>query len=236
MLGQIGSLMSGYGSLAGGISSLIGGGGSSGSTFLNKDQAPFLKDLWGQGSALSNRQMSLAPGMAADLGGQLTGAGFDLLGGLQNNPFMAGLQQQAGGNPALVEQQASQMGDLLNQFAGRAANTVGQTGVATGGFGQSRGQIARGIIGEEATRAYGQGLTDLQTADAQRALQAGTAGAGINAQAGIGGLSQLGNLFNVGMSPFSGAFLPLQLQSSLLGAPVMESQQSSGGSGLMGLF
>lgn len=190
-------------------------------SYIDETQAPFLQNLWAGGQLLMDQQMRGAAGQSQGFSNQLYGQGQQFLQGLGNNPFMQGLQSQAGGNPELVASQTQNLGNLINQFSERQMSNAGQMGVSAGQFGGSRQGVANGLIGEEATRAFAQGSTDIMAADQQRALQAGIAGGGINAQSMVGGLNSLQGMYGLGMSGLLGAWAPMQMQQGILGSPTV---------------
>ena len=216
------------------VDALSGESGTSSSSQLSREQLPFLQNLWAGGQQLAGYQGNRIGQQAGQMAGDLGRQGNQFLSSLSSNPFLGALQQQAGGNPQLVNQQAGQLGGLLDQQAGRLMHQVGQGAAGAGQFGASRGQIGKGLVGEEALRAFSSGVTDLQSQDAMRSLQAATAGGGLQAQGAGMGLSSLQGMFDLGMSPFAAQWMPMQQQRGLLGSNMMDQQSSGGGSGLLG--
>ena len=88
------------------MASLFGGSStrSSSRSFVDPAQQPFLDFLRNTGMGLVGQNTG-AQGFAQQQGGQLYGQLAGNLGQLTQNPFLSGLQQQAQGNPALVQQQ-----------------------------------------------------------------------------------------------------------------------------------
>jgi len=229
---------------AGSVLSGLGGLGSGGSTsttsgYVDPAQQPYLDFLRNSGMGLTGQVMPGAQQFGQQTGQQLYQQGQQSLQALQGNPFLSALQQQSGGNPALIQQQTQQLGaDLGRVFNQQVLPGIRRDATAVGALGGSRQGVAEGIAGQGFADAFSRGVTDLQSADALRSVQAATSGAGIQAQGNIGALSMLPNLFGVGMNQFTGGFAPLSLFNSIVGQPTVLSDTvtESGGSGLLGLF
>ena len=200
----------------------FGKSSSSSSSFIDPAQQPFLDFLRNTGQGLVGQTMPGAQQFAQQQGGQLFGQGLDFLGGLQNNPFIAQLFQQAQGSPDLVNQQVGQLqADLGRAFQQEVLPGIRRDATAVGALGGSRQGVAEGIAGQGFADAFSRGVTGIQTAAADRALQAGTAGAGIQAQSLLGGLSSLPGLLQLGLGQFTGQFAPLSLFSDIVGGPTV---------------
>ena len=221
-----------------GLSSIFGGGSSGGGSFIDPKQQAFLNFVRNQGQGLVQQNQTGASNFASQFAPELFGFGQQALGQLGDNQFLSGLGQQAGGNPELVNQQIGQLGsDLGRTFNQQVLPGIRRDATAVGALGGSRQGVAEGIAGQGFADAFSRGVTDIQGADAQRSLQAGIAGGGLLAQGQLGGLSQLGSLFDVGLGQFTGGFAPLSLFSQILGPPtVLGSQQSSSTGGLASLL
>ena len=221
------------GSQAFDFSQAFGGSQATGgaATFVDPSQAGFLDFL-----------RNAAQGQ---LGGQIGGAGAlqSALGGLGQqagqlgqqataNPFLQSLQQQAGGRPDLVAAQTQQLGGDISQFLQQSVLPgITSEGIQAGQLGGGRSQVARGIAGGEATRAFGRGALDIQLADQQRAQEAAQVGGGLfqqgigqGLQAQLGGLGLAGGFAGQG---FEAQFAPLQQLASILGGPTVLSQQQN---------
>lgn len=198
-------------------------GQTGGGTFVDPQQAGFLDFLRNQGQGAFGGQQAGAQQFGQQLGG-LAGQSGQLTG--QQNPFLAQLQQQAGGNPDLVAQQTQQLGGDISQFLNETIlPSITSQGIGQGTLGGGRGQVSRGIAGGEAARAFSQGALGFQTADAQRAQQAAIQGGGLFQQGigqGLQGLGQQGQFLGQG---FEAQFAPLAQLAQLFGDPTVLSQQ-----------
>ncbi|MCP4000090.1 MAG: tail fiber domain-containing protein [Gammaproteobacteria bacterium] len=195
-----------------GLGSLLGGSSSNqsqSSTFINKDQLPYLQSLWGAGSGIMQQQMQGGMmGQANQMAGQLYGQGQGFLNQLQGPYQMSqGAQSQIGS----LQQQLGQQSERM--MAG-----VGQQGVGTGQFGSSRGEIGKGMVAEGAQNVLAQGAGQIMGQD--QAIQA---------QSALGGLSSLQGLYGLGMSPYQSQWGPAAAMAGILGGPAMESQSTGRG-------
>jgi hypothetical protein len=203
----------------------FGGGKSSSSTGIDKQQKQWLKKLWSGGYGAMN-QANQFTGQTQQFGNQLAQQGAGMIGGLTQNPFLQGLQQQAGGNPDLVACQTQNLGNQINQFSERQMNNATQTGIGAGQFG-SRGEVARGLVGEAATDAFARGSTDIMSQNNQLAQQASVAGGGLMAQGIMGGLGAMPGLFGMQQGANLAGMAPYQQYAGILGNPAMTSTQSA---------
>jgi hypothetical protein len=210
----------------------FGGGKSSSSTGIDKQQKQWLKRLWSGGYGAMN-QANQFTGQTQQFGNQLAQQGAGMIPGLTNNPFLQGLQQQAGGNPDLVASQTQNLGNQINQFSERQMNNATQTGIGAGQFG-SRGEVARGLVGEAAVDSFARGSDQIMQADQQRALQAGTAGGGLMAQGIMGGLGAMPGLFGMQQQAGMAQMAPWQQYAGILGNPTVLGGASSMQGGIGG--
>ena len=208
-------------------SSGVGFGASQGSSFVSGAQAPFLDFLRNSSAGLFGQQqqgLQQFGQQSQDLFNQ----GQQLIGGLTQNPFLESLQQQAGGNPDLVAQQTGQLGEDLGRFFNeQLVPGIGAIGQQAGQFGQSRGNIGRGLAAQGVTEQFQRGATQFQAADAARAQQAATSGAqffGQGTQAGLQGLQGLQGLLS---SPFTQQLNSLMGLIQGIGDPNVLQQQSA---------
>lgn len=223
----------GVGSVGGALLGSLGGGGGGG-TVVDPAQQPFLDFSRNRARALAGANIPGASAFSGQAGQQLFQQGVGFLDNLAANPFLAALQQQAGGNSDLVQQQIGQLqADLGRSFQQEILPGIRRDATAVGALGGSRQGIAEGLAGQGFADAFGRGVTDIYSADAGRALQAAVSGGGLQAQSALGGLSSLPGLFDVGLSQFTGGFAPLMLANNIFGPPTTL-QQESGGSGLLG--
>ena len=216
------------------FSDIFGGGSkTSASAQVDPKQQPFLDFTRNLGQALVGQNTSLAQNFAGQAGGSLYGFGQQALGQLGSNPFLSALMQQAGGDPALVNQQIGQLqADLGRSFQQEVLPGISRYAAGVGALGGSRQGVAEGIAAQGFADAFSRGATDIYSADAQRRLQAGVSGGGLLTQGLLGGLSSLPGLFDVGLSQFTGGMAPLSIYSQILGAPTVlnsSTTRSTGG-------
>jgi len=176
---------------------------------------------------LVSQNMGGAQQFGQQAGGQLYGYGQQALDQLGSNPFLSSLQQQAGGNQGLINQQVGQLGaDLGRSFNQQVLPGIRRDATAVGALGGSRQGVAEGIAGQGFADAFGRGVTDIYSADAQRSQQAATAGGGLLAQGLLGGMANMPGMFDVGMGQFTGGFAPLGMFAQMLGGPTVLDKSS----------
>lgn len=223
-------------------------------TFVDPQQQPFLANLRQQATSLAEQQAPQISQQAFDLGGQLLGAGGQgltnlgqisgqlqgaLPGSQQVGAASQALRQQAfGANPQLGEQIGQLGQDIGRQFNQQILPGIQSEAIGAGQLGGGREGVAQGLGIQASQDAFQRGATDLRSADIQRRLEAAGALGGLGlgqqqqtagqlATAGglnLGGLDQLGNLFNLGLAPFQAEFAPLQNLAGIIGDPTVLSQ------------
>jgi hypothetical protein len=202
------------------LSSLFGG--SKSRTVNNPStvwggQAPFLTNLYGQGQGLAQQQ-------SQTIGQDAAGLSQGLLGGLgpysnaATNPAFQNLLQRAQGGSPYLGQQIQGLGNDIGQFFSQQILPGIQSQYGLGGtLGGSRQSIAQGMASQDAIRQFSQGATNLRQADY---------GQGLQAAAYLGDLSQqqignLGNMYNLSMSPYMAQWSPYQSLSGIIGSPTV---------------
>jgi hypothetical protein len=208
-----------------GLGSLLGGSSKTASNKIDSDQKEWLKKLW-SGGYRSMRGANQFTGQTQQFGNQLAQQGAGMIPGLTNNSFLSGLAQQGQGNPELMAQQTENLGNQINQFSERQMNNATQTGIGAGQFG-SRGEVARGLVGEAATDAFARGSTDIMNNNYQMAQQANIAGGGLMGQGIMGGLGAMPGLFGMQQGANLAGMAPYQQYAGILGAPAMTSESSA---------
>lgn len=200
---------------------------STGSTFVDPSQQPFLDFLRNTGVGLFGQQQQGLQGLfgtSQDLFGQ----GQQLIQGAQQNPFLQGLQQQAGGNPELVAAQTQQLGTDIGQFfQQQILPGISRQATGVGQLGGGRQGVAQGLAAQGAGQAFQRGAVGFQQADAQRSLQAGLGGGQLalgGAQTGLEGLSGLQGLLE---SPFGTQMQSLMALLASIGGPTVLSEQQA---------
>lgn len=200
----------------------FGGGHGRTSTVNNPDtvwqtQQPFLTSLFQNAQTLFGnqgfQQGDAAQGMVNNL---FSGAGPWAQAG--TNPAVQQLMQYGQqGNPHLQQQiqgYGQDLGDFYRQQL--LPGIQGQAGLA-GQQGGSRQSIAAGMAGDSIAKQFAQGATNLRSNAYGQGIQA-TGMAGDLAGQNIG---QMGNLFNLGMSPWQAAWQPLMNFANLIGGPTV---------------
>lgn len=157
---------------------------SSGRTFLDPGQAPFLDFLRNQGQQLAVGQMQNIGGVADQLSGALGGVGNNLLsilsgqaGGGQALPGMSSLQAIAQGGQnqldfgnllqpgAQMEGQLSALDAAIQRNLGSTLGTLGQSASLAGQSGGDREAFFARQAAGDATRAFASGASDLMAQD-----------------------------------------------------------------------
>ncbi len=213
---------------------------SSGRSFVDKAQSPFLLENRQAGQALVNEQAAPLRDTAFGLQGSLGQQGNQLGGALAgqasgNNPFVGGLQQLGGASNPFLDQQVAGLGGDLQRFLGQSLGQIGQGFASANQFGGSRQGLAEGAAITGAINEFGQQSANLRGDDLSRQAQALSAGGQLQQGAALGGLGQLQNRFNLGTSAFGAQFQPLLAQNQLIGAPtVLNKTSSSAQSGSFG--
>ncbi len=203
----------------------MGVSGSQGSTrshnssqsFVWGDQAPYLNSLYGQASRMNDQQGATIGQDASRISGNLMqGAGGYLTPG--TNPAIGNLMQRAQqGNPYLSQQIEGLGADIGNALRTQIMPGIASTAGLHGQFGGSRHGVAAGLAGGEAIRQFTQGATNLRS----NAYGQGIQSAGMAGQLASQGVGQLGDIDNLGMSPYSAQWAPLQAFGGLLGDPTV---------------
>jgi hypothetical protein len=190
---------------------------------MDERQMAQFQNLWGGGNQLAGQQ---GPGSqySQDMmsnQNNLFSQGQNMLGGLQNNPYMQGGYQQSDAATG----QISALISLLDTQQGRMNQQAGQGAVQSGGFGGGRQGVAEGIIGEGAQAALSQGAGQIMGQDMQNQLGQ----AGLYAQSMMGGLNSLQGMFGLGGSGYQAQWAPLQNQFGLMGQNMIKSTSASKG-------
>ncbi len=183
---------------------------SSGRSFVAPFQQGFLSNLFQQGQNQLNQSLPLAQELASQLPDQLINPAFGAFNQLINpqaNPF---LEQQ-------IQNQNNSLGQFFNE---QLLPGLNRQSTATGGLGGARNQIAQAQGAERVARAAAEGETALRFQGFQQAQQGQ-----------LGALGQANNLVNLGLSPATAPFQPLQAQQGVLGPPIILQKSSSSGGG-----
>jgi hypothetical protein len=202
------------------LSSLFGG--SKSRTVNNPStvwggQAPFLTNLYGQAQGLAGQQAGTIGQDAASLSQGLLG-GLGPYANAATNPAFQNLLQRAQGGSPYLGQQIQGLGADIGQFFNQQILPGIQSQYGLGGtLGGSRQGIAQGMASQDALRQFTQGATNLRQADYGQGLQA----AGLLGNLGQQQIGNLGNMYNLGMSPYQAQFAPWQALSGIIGGPAV---------------
>lgn len=223
------------------VSSSEGFGASQ--SYVNPEQAGYLAQLYGAGSGVAGQQMGTIGADASSIGGSLFDQASNFLRtlggtGAATGQAAAGLTGfrpdfTAGGAAAsgVVDQLGADIARQLERQT-TGAGGIDSTAALAGNLGGGRNQVERGIAQEGALETFGREAGNLrlqagQSAEAMRLQALGqggqltAAGEQLGAGAAGAGLSQLPDVFNLGLAPYAAQFGPLQALSSLLGSPTV---------------
>ena len=200
---------------------------------LNAQQMEQKASLWSQANQLAPQQQGMIRELGF-LGQDLTGQMQGLMGGLgqtaagtsQAMQGLGAMGQVGGGNPYLM-QNLDALGAGINKQMGLANQQLGIGAVQSGGFGGGRQGVAQGMMLGEGLDAYQQGAASLLNQSSQQSLAANQAMGGLQNQAAMGGLQGAGSIFEMGLNPMMAQWLPLQMQSGLIGDNIMDSSSSA---------
>jgi hypothetical protein len=202
------------------------------STQIDPTQLGFLRQLWGQGLNLANMQ-GAGPGQAAgQLAGQLMPGLMQNMNQLTNNPFLSQLQQFSQPNNQMVQQNVDLLGqDLQRQFQQDLMPQIAQNAIAGGQLGGGRQGVAQGLAAQGISDAFARGSADIRNQAYGQAQQAAGMGGQMLGQGIQAGFNAAPALMNLGLSPYTAAWMPLQQLGGLLGSPTtIGSGRSSGSS------
>ncbi len=219
-------------------------GGVSGGTSSSKSkqqidpvQRDYLQRLWQQGQDLTNPGGPMSPGAVGRTSQNLVNTlfptgeaalqGFSDIGAgtTQGQEFLAASATQA--NPYLGGAIDALGADLSRNLSETILPSIRSGGSAAGAPGGSRAGIAEGLAAQEAQRTFGQQASLLRAQDLTRQQQAAQALTQSQLQGAAGALQGTGALYNLGFSPTLASFLPLQIQSQLLGNPTVLGRSDS---------
>lgn len=206
----------------------LGSAGSGVSPFLDQSavggQIGALTDVLQRNQSLGLNEIQSRFGQAGTVGSRAGLAGSELVGNTQ--------RALASGVSGLLASDLSRRGSLaLGQ--GQLQAQGAQAGAGLLGADLSRRQGAAGLEGQLRSQA-GQAGVQGALADFSRRQGGTLGGLGLQTQGALGGLSGLGDLFNLGLAPFQSQFAPLLAASGVIGPPTVlggGGQQSSSGTG-----
>lgn len=178
------------------------------SSFVDPNQQKFLEQIFG-GAADTFQNVNPGLGQAAtQLGAQLGG---------RSEGFLDSLQQQASGGNPFVGQQVDALGADIGRFLQtQALPGIGQGFATANQFGGGRQGLAEGQAITGALSEFASGAADIRSR-----------GFGQQTQAALGGLGQLQDQFNLGLSPFLAQFAGLDAFADLIGDPTVLQQGTS---------
>tara|TARA_R110000751_G_scaffold24944_4_gene68241 strand:+ start:215 stop:889 length:675 start_codon:yes stop_codon:yes gene_type:complete len=202
-------------------------------TAMNEQQMAQKQALWSQMQQLAPQQQGrirelgfLGDDLSQGMQGMFQNLGQTAAGTSQAMQGLGAMGQVGGGNPYLM-QNMDALGAGINKQLGYANQGLGVGAVQSGGFGGGRQGVAQGMLMGEGLDAFQQGASSLLNQSSQQSLAANQAMGGLQNQAALGGMQGAGNIFEMGMNPLMAQWLPLQMQSGLLGGNIMDSSSSA---------
>ena len=158
----------------------------------------------------------------------LFGAGSGFLADLQDDAGTRFLEGRLAGGDSLASERIDLLQEDIGRFLTETVNpAIASRGVQANTLGGGRGEVARGIAAEGATREFARGALDIRQAE-QEALDAiagqvsgdaiARTGTAVNALPGLFGLAEAGTMAS--LSPFAAL-------ASILGGPTVLTESSS---------
>lgn len=187
------------------------------------DQAPYLKQGYQSASNLAARQQPQVEAAAGKYGAQGYGDSQAGVGALRDMAGTGGASAAyASPNNALAQTQLAAMtSDIGDQFRRSILPGIQSSAGQVGAIGGSRAALAKGVAAGDAARAIGTAASDLYGQQYQ--IGAGAAAQAdsnrINAGGALPGAAQAS--YNLGLSPFSSAWGPIQSMMSSIGGPTV---------------
>ncbi len=209
----------------------IGGGASQSENKSKQEvwapQAQFLTDFWPFVQQLFQEQnqniFSFGQGLSEEMTGRLdtaSGAFESIMSGeAPGASYMQSRLSEA--NPYLGETIDAYGADIARNLAENILPELRSGGVAAGAPGGSRAYIAQGLAAQGAQTQFAQGASRMRTADlAQRDQMAGLySSMQMQAAGGYAGLAD--QAYNLGMAPYSAAWMPALNYANILGSPTV---------------
>lgn len=184
-------------------------------SYINKAQLDSLKQLWGQ----STNQI-----LNQDLGQANTNAQNSMIAGIQNNPFMQGVNQTRDYVNNAKQQIGVLRNDLQKQFSDVLLPQIGDAAIQGGSLGGGRQGVAQGMAAEGMQNALSAGASSIYNNAFNAANQAQQFGA-----------QQFLNQQTAGMQALGQAqqqqYAPLLALAQILGNPAILSRGNQAGSG-----
>ena len=197
-------------------------------------QAPFLEQLWRSGGELLRRQGGIQDA-AQQYSDEFLGsmrASLGSLGALAagTTPGQAYLADTLGDVNPYLDATIDALGADISRFTDRQIGTTIAGGTAGGAFGSSRHGIREGMALEAGAEEFAQGATALRAQDySQQAARAQALTDSLYQGAfGLGATAP--GAYDLGMAPYSAAWLPLTSYAMTLGAPTTLGHSRSEGS------
>lgn len=212
----------------------IGGGSSKerseSQTQVWGEQARFLTKMWPYAKQLFEQQnaniFDEATRVSDEVSGYLTGAG-DILGDIGSgaDPATAYMRSRLGQENPYLSGTIDQYGaDIARNLAENILPELRSGGVAAGQPGGSRFHLAQGQAADAAQREFSQGAMQMRMADLQQtdAMSGQLAQMNMMAAQGMAGLAEPS--YNLGMAPYSAAWMPALNYANVLGSPTIVSE------------
>jgi hypothetical protein len=206
-----------FGSMGGSASESSSQSQSSGKTFVDQAQQPFLDFLR---NTAQGAYRGLDQGAMQGTADQLYGQGQGFLQQLQ------GVGQGFGSQASMDLQTENLSNELGTFFNEQLMPGIRRDAVGAGGLGGSRDQVARAQGAGQVADAFSSGVAQIYGQGEQQRL----AGEGMGAQAALGGIGALSGLQGIANMPFQQQLAPLMQLASIFGNPTVLSEQQASSS------
>ena len=200
-------------------------------------QRGYFEDLYRRAAGAVNDQANIGGDARAlverFLPGAEAGAGAfqDVISGA--SPGQAYLNASlGGGNPYLQAQIDALGGDISRNLAEDILPTLRTGGISVGSPGGSRAGIAEGLAAGRAQDAFADASANLRFQDLLRQTTAATTATRNELAAGAGAVNAGNQLYNLGFTPYSASWFPLQNYAAALGRPIVEGESKSDSLGI----
>lgn len=180
-------------------------------------------NLYGNAAGAAGRVASMAPKLNTQAS-QLFGAGTGFLEDLSGSDELDARLAEGGNEDELI----GLLGDDLGRFASEELlPRIGSRGVATGTFGGSRGEVAKGRVADSLMREFQSGSAAIRSAAVTRRDQLAIAASQRKLNAAGVGLNALPGMFDVAQAGMLSELTPWMSLSQVFGGPTVLGRSSS---------
>lgn len=186
-------------------------------------QAPFLQQGYGAASSLAARQQPQVEAAANRMGAAGYADAQAGTGALRDIAQTGGpVAAYASPNNELARTQLQQMSDDIgSEFRRSILPGIQSAAGQVGAIGGSRAALAKGVAAGDAARAIGSAATDLYGRQYEIGANAAAGATDARLSAGTALPSAATQAYNLGLSPFSAAWGPIQSLMSSIGGPTV---------------